>query len=131
MTKGTRTKRGLYGYLAIFLLFTIFNALSSKAFADAGTPFNCFQPAHLVINFKQTGTNHIAKLFEVVNLNEQEVKEDLEEHANFEAEFPFPFWHEHSSIVSQKIPVLFEHQHKLSSQLPFYILFHSWKHFLF
>jgi hypothetical protein len=131
MTKGTYTKKGLIGFLAVILLNTLFNAFSSKAFADAGTPFNCFQPAHLDINFKQTGTNHIAKLFEVVNLNEQEVKEELEEHAHLESELPFQFVHERSSIVYRKLPALFEQPYKLKSYLPFYILFHSWKHFLF
>lgn len=131
MTKGIDTKKGLYGYLAVVLLITLFNAYSSNAFADTGAPFNFYQPAHLDINFKQTGANQFAKLFEVVNLNEQEVKEDLEEHANFDSDFPLRIVHESSSIVSRKLPALCEHQYKLTSHPPFYILFHSWKHFLF
>ncbi|HRD06070.1 MAG: hypothetical protein U0V54_11705 [Saprospiraceae bacterium] len=131
MTKGKYNINSWFGFLAIILLSTLFHASSNKAFANVGVSNTYHTTTHLDINFEQTRANHISTLFEVVNLNEQEVKEDLEEHANFVPGCPYQLGHEIYLIVLQKLPVFNEQSYKLFSNLPFYILFHSWKHFLF
>ena len=78
MTKGKYNINSWFGFLAIILLSTLFHASSNKAFANVGVSNTYHTTTHLDINFEQTRANHISTLFEVVNLNKQKVKEDLE-----------------------------------------------------